>query len=98
MRTTTLSLLWLFSSACVTQGTYDLLKGERDHLEDELSARNKTIEERDKKITPQEKQGGKLEATLADPPAKKQALPPRLNRSLADLANRTKDASKLKAD
>jgi chemotaxis protein MotB len=100
MRTTTLSLLGLLSglSACVTQGTYDLLKAERDHLEDELSARNKTLEERDKKIQAQDDQRQKLEASLTELTTQKQDLEVRLNRSLADVASRTKDASKLKAD
>ncbi|MBK7862962.1 MAG: OmpA family protein [Archangiaceae bacterium] len=98
MRTTTLSLLALLGTGCVTQGTYDLLKAERDHLEEELAARNQTLEQRERKITAQEDALKKLEANLLDLTQQKADLDARLNRSLAELANRTKDASKLKAD
>src|SRR5690242_19010083 len=98
MRTISLRLASLLSASCVTQGTYDMLKGERDGLEEQLSERNKSLEAANKKITEQDDQRAKLEANLADLTQQKADLETRLTKSLGELANRTKDASKLKAD
>lgn len=98
MRTITLSLCTLLGAACVTQGTYDLLKADRDHLEEELGARNKSLEAANKKIQSQDDQRAKLEAEIADLNEKKADLDHRLNKALGELASRTKDTSKLKAD
>ncbi|MBL8954491.1 MAG: OmpA family protein [Myxococcaceae bacterium] len=97
MRTMTLLTVAL-SSSCVTQGTYDLLKADRDHLEEELAARNKTLEEANKRIGTNEDTIKKLEATLQDLTEQKADLNSRLTKALGEAASRTKDASKLKAD
>jgi hypothetical protein len=65
MRTITLSLM-LSLGGCVTQGTYDLLKTDRDHLEEELSARNKSLEEAAKKLSHQDDQRARLEEGCFD--------------------------------
>ena len=84
-------------SACVTQGTYDKLKGENDHTQEELSARNKALEGANKKIDSLEEKGKSLEQALADEKEKKADLDQRLNKALADQASLTKDKSKLQS-
>jgi chemotaxis protein MotB len=103
MRTTTLSLLAVFASAsftagCVTQGTYDLLKADRDHLEEELAARNKALEAANRKLTSADEHRLKLESQLSDLNAQKADLDARLNKALSDSSKNLKDAAKLKAD
>ena len=97
MRTMTLSLA-LFASGCVTQGTYDLLKADRDHLEEELSARNKSLEEANKKIQSLDEKILGLQHQIADEQDKVKDLDARLNKSLGDMAALTKDKSKLQAN
>ncbi len=94
MRTMTLLLV----TGCVTQGTYDLLKADRDHLEDELATRNKSLEAAEKKIGTHEDTIKKLEADLQNLTEQKADLEHRLTKALSEIASRTKDASKLKAD
>jgi chemotaxis protein MotB len=98
MRTMTLVLLPVVVSGCVTQGTYDLLKADRDHLSQELSARDKSLAEAKASIASHQEQQARLERQLADLDQQKADLESRLARAMADLATRTKDASKLKTD
>ena len=98
MRTITLSLAVLLGASCVTQGTYDLLKADRDSLEEELGKKNRSLEEANRKIQTEAEQRAKLEGELSDLNQQKADLDARLNRALADNASHVKDSSKLKAD
>src|SRR5688572_761586 len=97
MRTISLSAAMLLAG-CVTQGTYDMLKGEHDSTLEELANKNKALEAANKKIDGLVDQGKSLEAALAEEKEKLKDLEERLNRSIAEAASRAKDASKLKAD
>lgn len=98
MRRMTLTLILCSCVSCVTQGTYDLLKADRDHLEEELAAKNKALEAADKKNLSHEDQIKKLEGELQNVNEQKTDLEHRLGKALGEIASRTKDASKLKAD
>ncbi len=96
MRTISLSLLVL--CGCVTQSTYDALKAQGDQTAEDLAARNKSLEDANKKISSLEDKGKSLEAALADAQDKVKDLDARLNKALGDLAGLTKDKSKLQAN
>ncbi|MDP1826890.1 MAG: OmpA family protein [Archangium sp.] len=92
-----LLLLLLATSGCVTQKTFDALKTERDGLETTLEEKNKALgelEARQKKLAA-DKQS--LEAQLAEEQDKAKDLGARIDRLHTDMANVTKDKSRLQA-
>lgn len=92
-----LLLLVLASSGCVTQKTFDALKTERDGLETTLEEKNKALAEleaRQKKLAA-DKQS--VDALLAEEQDKAKELGARIDRLHLDMANVTKDKSRLQA-
>jgi chemotaxis protein MotB len=83
---------------CVTQSTYDALQAQFNQKEEDLAARNKSLEEANKKISSLEDKGKSLEQALADEKDKVKDLDARLTKALGDLAGLTKDKSKLQAN
>lgn len=92
-----LSTAVLSLTACVTQGTYDALKTERDSLEANLEERNKAIRELEAKNKKCAAKGADLEAALAAEQDKVKDLNARIDRLTADMAAVTKDKSRLQA-
>jgi chemotaxis protein MotB len=97
MRTISLSL-FLLITACVTQGTYDALMAQHRQTEDDLAARNKALEEANRKISAGEDREKSLQQALNEEKEKAKDLDARLTKALGDLAALTKDKSKLQAN
>lgn len=104
MRTLTLMVGAVVAAGCVTQGTYDALKKERDGLEATVGERDKALAEQDAKLKRSEARGkeleakGKdLEAALAAEQAKVKDLNARIDKLVGDIAATTKDKSRLQA-
>jgi chemotaxis protein MotB len=92
-----LLLILLVTSGCVTQKTFDALKTERDGLETTLEEKNKALAEleaRQKKLAA-DKQA--LDAQLAEEQDKAKELGARIDRLHLEMANVTKDKSRLQA-
>lgn len=94
---TTLSMLlpYFLTTGCVTQKTYDALKGERDALEVTLSERNEELRAKDATIKKRDGRITELEAALAEEQGKLKDLNARIDKLVSDLAAVTKDKSKL---
>jgi chemotaxis protein MotB len=87
----------VLSSGCVTQQTYDALKGERDGLEATLEDKNKALAEleaRQQRLTRQQQD---LEARLTAEQETVKELNARIDRLHADMAAVAKDKSRLQA-
>jgi chemotaxis protein MotB len=93
-----LSSIYLLASGCVTQSTYDALQAQHNQTMEDLAARNKALEDANKKISSCEDKGKSLEQALSDEKDKTKDLDARLNKALGDLAALTKDKSKLQAN
>lgn len=92
-----LLLILLVTSGCVTQKTFDALKTERDGLEATLEEKNKALAEleaRQKKLAAAKQA---LDAQLAEEQDKAKELGARIDRLHLDMANVTKDKSRLQA-
>jgi chemotaxis protein MotB len=98
MRIITLSSIYFLLAGCVTQSTYDALQAQHNQTMEDLAARNKALEEANKKISTCEDKGKSLEQALSDEKDKTKDLDARLNKALGDLAALTKDKSKLQAN
>jgi chemotaxis protein MotB len=82
-------------SGCVTQGTYDTLKAERDSLDATVGDRNKALAEREKAIKQRDEKLAQVERALLDERDKTKELGSRIDRLVGDLAALTRDKSKL---
>ncbi len=96
VRTLTVALLVL--TGCVTQGTYDALKTERDALEANLEDKNKALADLEKKVARLDGEKKALEAQLAQEQDKLKDLDARMAKLHEDMAAATKDKSRLQAN
>ena len=102
MRTTLCCCLGLLAlSGCVTQGTYDTLKGEKDALEQSLTDKNAALDAKNRGLTVDLKKatdrGSELEGLLSAEQAKVKDLGARIDKLHADMAAVAKDKSRLQA-
>lgn len=97
MRSLLLTVLVLWTSGCVTQGTFDAMKAERDNLDSELGERNKAVADLEKQKRGLEDDKQSLQAALEAEQDKVKDLNSRIDRLLADMAAATKDRSRLQA-
>lgn len=80
----------LLASACVTQGTYDTLKGQKDALDATLAEKNQALAKADDRAK-------SLEAQLVTEQNRVKDLSARINRLSGEMAATTKDKSRLQA-
>lgn len=94
-RPTTLLVIALAATGCVTQKTYDALKAERDALDVTLGEKNAELAAREASLKKREALVSELEQALAAEQDKAKDLGARIDRLVADLAAITRDKSKL---
>jgi len=97
MRTSLCILIAALSTACVTQGTYDALKAEKDGLESNLEDKNKALAEAEQKMRRLNNEKSQLQSELEAEQDKVKDLTARIDRLSADMAAATKDKSRLQA-
>jgi chemotaxis protein MotB len=84
----------VLSAGCVTQGTFDALKAERDKT---VAERDKHIGDQDKRINDLDQNVTDLKSALAKEQAHSAELSGQITKLQADLANTLKDRSSLKS-
>lgn len=84
--------------ACVTQKTYDALRGERDGLEASLADKNRALAELEKRQQRLAARTQDLEGQLAAEQEKVKDLTARIDRLSADMAAAVKDKSRLQSN
>lgn len=92
-----IAVLLSLSTACVTQGTFDALKAEHDATQNALSERNRTLEEREKRIAALEASESSLQKALESERESVSELNARIEKMKRDLAAMVKDKSSLEA-
>ncbi len=85
----------LMALGCVSQKTFDALKGERDALDVTLAERNEELRGKEALVKKREARITELEAALADEKDTVKDLNARIDKLVGDLASVTKDKSKL---
>lgn len=94
---TRLLVVALLASGCVTQKTYDSLKGERDGLEQTLEDKNRALADQANRLRESQGHATELEGLLATEQGKVKDLSARIDKALADMAAVTKDKSRLQS-
>lgn len=92
-----LFVICLLTSSCVTQGTYDALRAERDELDSQLATRNQRLREYEKKTLELERAGADLRTAIADEQERVRELQARIVQLEGRLAAELKDQAKLEA-
>jgi len=86
----TILLAMILASGCVTQGTYDTLKGQKDALD-------ATLAERDQALAKADDRAKSLEAQLAAEQGRVKDLTARIDHLSGEIAAATKDKSRLQS-
>ena len=90
-----LATLGLFSTACVTQSTWDALRTERDALDTTLGEKNAALAAQEDVVTRRDARIVELERALEAEKDTAKELGARIDRLVGDLAAITRDRSKL---